>query len=278
MTIAARGFDRLMSVASLPMYDLPEIADQTRAFWRGLAGHLRDVGVVRVPETLAKEPKLPHHWLSDDLLFSQTCGYPFVRFLGGRVKLVATPCYCAPGCKGADYCSIVVVHRDAPYRAFADLRGKRAAVNNPDSQSGYNALRALVAPMSSGGRFFADAVKSGSHVGSLSLVAAGKAEVAAIDCVTFALLSRYRPAVVAEVRELCRTARAPGLPYIMSKSFGEAQLKQVRLALGAAINDPSLRQTRSALLLEGIRLLPETEYIRISDMEAIASARNCHAL
>ena len=267
-----------MLVASLPMYDLPEIADKTRAFWRGLAGHLRNAGAMQVPETLTREPELPQHWLSDRLLFSQTCGYPYIHFLKDRVSLVATPCYSAPGCQGADYCSVIVVHRDAPYRVVANLRNKRAAINNPESQSGANALRALVAPMSEGGRFFAQVLKSGSHAGSLSMVAAGKADVAAIDCVTFALLARYRPAAVADVRELCRSALTPGLPYVMSRSLGEATLDRVRRALASAIEDPLLDQTRSDLLLEGMRRLPETEYKRILEMEAVASTHNCRPL
>ena len=85
-----------MSRASLPMYDLPEASAATEAFWRGLARQFRRAGVAEVPEALSRRPLLPEHWLAPDLLFSQTCGYPFRRAIKDRVKLVATPCYAAP--------------------------------------------------------------------------------------------------------------------------------------------------------------------------------------
>lgn len=116
-----------MALASLPMYDLPETEDATRSLWDGLAGHLRSAGIPDVPDDLTRHINVPEHWLSPDLLFSQTCGYPFTHYLKGRVRLVATPCYQVPGCQGAEYCSILVVPAGASTRSFVDLRGKRAA-------------------------------------------------------------------------------------------------------------------------------------------------------
>src|SRR4029077_15357307 len=101
-------------------------------------------------------------WLSDELLFSQTCGYPLTHALKGRVQLLATPCYSADGCEGASYCSFVIVPADSPATTLADLQGKRVAFNTPDSQSGMNALRALIAPIAGGGRVLAQANEGGS--------------------------------------------------------------------------------------------------------------------
>src|SRR5262245_36812262 len=128
------------------MYDLPEPARATNALWRGLARHFRQAGLSEVPERLTPNPDLPAHWLSPDLLFGQTCGYPLRRAVRGRVRVVATPRYAAAGCEGARYCSLLLVQEASGYRALEDLRGARAAFNGTDSQSGYNALRYLVAP------------------------------------------------------------------------------------------------------------------------------------
>src|SRR5690349_16318786 len=111
-----------MHLASLPMYDLPETEDATRTLWRGLAEHLGREGIPEVPDALTRHLNIPEHWLSPDLLFSQTCGYPLTHALKGRVRLVATPCYDAPGCQGAEYCSIVVVPASASTRSFVELR------------------------------------------------------------------------------------------------------------------------------------------------------------
>jgi ABC-type phosphate/phosphonate transport system substrate-binding protein len=259
-----------MRLASLPMYDLPETGDATRALWNGLAQHLRSVGILDAPDSLTRQPSLPDHWLSADLLFSQTCGYPLTHALRGRVSLVATPCYDAPGCEDASYCSIVVVPAGAPTRTFAELRSKRAALNSTKSHSGFNALRALAAPLAKGGRFFGEAIESGSHAASLELVSAGQADVAAIDCVTFALLSRYRPPAIAHVRELCRSALAPALPYVTSGTAGDHRIRLLRQGLQSAMDDPALAEARAALLLKGARRLPEQAYRRIIELEDLA--------
>src|SRR5579871_4250160 len=150
-----------MSFASLPMYNPAEAPGASAALWRGIARHFRRAGIEDVPDVLLDRPPVPDHWFSDELLFSQTCGYPLTHALKGKVRLVATPCYEADGCEDASYCSFVIVPADSPARSLADLRGKRVAFNTPDSQSGMNALRALVAPLAGGKRFFGDVIETG---------------------------------------------------------------------------------------------------------------------
>ena len=267
-----------MSRASLPMYDLPEASAATEALWRGLARHFRRAGVAEVPEALSRRPLLPEHWLAPDLLFSQTCGYPFRRAIKDRVKLVATPCYAAPGCEGPSYRSLLMVKADSRFRAIEDLRGARVAFNSPESQSGYNALRFLVAPLARDGRFFGALVETGGHELSLTAVAEGRADVAAVDCVTLALFARYQRPFMAELREVGRTAAAPGLPYVTAGSADPDLLRRLRDGLGAAMTDPDLRPAREALLLSDIALLPDSAYERMDEMEVAAAARGYPAL
>src|SRR5262249_9918497 len=203
-----------MPLASLPMYDLPELHAATDAWWQGLARAFRREGIADVPDGLDRRQCYRDAWLARDLLFSQTCGYPLVHALAGRVELVATPSYGAEGCEGSNYCSLVIVRADSTVGAIEDLRGLRCAINGHDSQSGYNTLRALVATVAKEGRFFGSVAVSGSHMASLAIVASGQADVAAVDCVTHGLLARYRPQALAGTRVLCRTASAPSLPYV----------------------------------------------------------------
>jgi ABC-type phosphate/phosphonate transport system substrate-binding protein len=262
-----------MSVASLPMYNPPGAAGASEALWRGLARHFRRAGIPDVPDGLATQPTLPDHWLSPDLLFSQTCGYPLTHALAGGVQLVATPCYDAPGCEGPSYCSILVVAADSPATSPADLRGKRAAFNTPDSQSGMNALRAVIAPLAEGGRFFAEVIETGGHAASLDLVASGAAEVAAIDAVSLALFAQYRRPTMARVRALCRSPSAPGLPFITAGGASHERVMRLRDGLRAAMADPDLAGARQALLLRDIMLLPDSAYDPILDMEQAAQRR-----
>ena len=267
-----------MKLASLPMYDLPEVAAATLELWRGLARHIRAAGVPDVPPQLTARPRLPEHWLSPYLLFSQSCGYPLTHALKGKVRAVATPCYDAPGCKGSDYCSVIVVPKSAPAHAFADLRDKVVAFNGSDSQSGFNAFRALAAPLAEDGRFFSESIETGSHVASLEMVASGEADAAAIDCVTLALLAKHRRAAVAPIRPLCRSASVPALPFVTAASTSDEVLRGLRRGLASAMADEEMADVRAKLLLTGVQVLPDDAYEPIIAMEQAAFAKGYRAL
>lgn len=261
-----------MAVASLPMYDLPELRPATDAWWQGLGRAFRREGIVEVPGSLDRGETYHGVWLMRDLLFSQTCGYPLTHALAGRVELVATPCYRAEGCVGPDYCSFVIVAADSAASAIGDLRGLRCAINADDSQSGYNALRALVAGAAINGRFFGSVAVTGSHQASLACVASGQADVAAIDCVTHALLARHRPRAIEGTRVLCRTASAPALPYVTRAGADADLVRRLRAGLDRALADADLAEVRGALLLTGAAVLPLAAYDRIDQLEDAAIA------
>ena len=252
------------------MYALPELAAATNGWWQGLRHHFERAGIADVPRHLQEPSDLLSHWLAPDLLFTQTCGYPLTHALDDKVQLVAAPCYDAPGCEGASYRSVVVVRDDSGITGLADLRGKRVAFNGTDSQSGYNTLRALVSPMAARGKLFDQAIESGAHRRSLGMVRAGEADVAAIDCVSLALLERVAPAELAGIRQLCLTAPAPSLPYITSKSMAAETIRRLQDGLRSAIEDPGLRAVREELLLEDIAVLSIDDYAPILAMEQAA--------
>ena len=261
-----------MPIASLPMYDLAPAA--ARDWWRGLAKHLAAAGLRDVPVALTEPPDVTAHWRVPELLFSQTCGYPLTHALAGQVGLVATPCYDTPGCDGPDYCSFVVVGADNPAATVADLRGQRCAINGLDSQSGCNALGALIAPVAGSAPFFASVTISGKHERSVAMVRDGQADVAAIDCIVHGLIALHRPASLDGTRILCRTAAAPAPAFITALRHGPDTLARLRDGLQAACADPALAESRTALLLGGCEVLPLEAYDRILEMERDAA----HAL
>lgn len=256
--------------ASLPMYDLPEARAATDAWWAGLAQAFRRAGLAGTPERLTRGAGARRLWRARDLLFSQTCGYPLTHALFGRVRLIATPVYAAAGCEGARYRSLLCVRADEAAHDLPALAGRVAAVNAPDSHSGCNVLRAMVAPLAPGRRFFASVVVSGSHAASLALVRRGKADVCAVDCVSHALLTRYRPDAVAGLRLLTASPAAPGLPYVTAASLAADDVARLRDGLMEALADPRLRAAREALLIAGVRVLPYGEYRSIVAFEEAA--------
>lgn len=258
---------------ALQMYDLPEVKWATDALAAQLLINLRRAGFLEVPYSLDRELDYKAQWSEPDLLFAQTCGYPFVSFLAGQVRYVATPAYGAPHSIGHRYCSLLIVREDDKARALPDLRGRRAAFNRTYSQSGYNTLRHAVAPLARDGRFFGGLLETGSHGGSIAAVRENRADVAAIDNVSHALLARWRPDSVAGLRVIGRTATAPNLPYITRGAASDEEVERLRLALAETFADRALAEAREALLLTGVAVLPEDSYAPILAMEAAAKAQ-----
>ncbi len=259
-----------MTAASLPMYDLPEVTLATDSWWRGLAGAMTREGIAEVPHSLTRGAEFVDLWRDPGLLISQTCGYPLTHEYKDDLRLIATPAFSAPGCGGPAYRSFIVVREDDPAKEPADLKGRVIAFNGPESQSGYSAPRAVFAPLSQDGKFFSRAAESGGHANSLDMVAKGKADVCAADCVTYALLARYRPDTVRGLRVLAESPSAPGLPYVTRASLDEDILARLRAALGAAAQDPGLAETRAALFIAGFEVLPDSAYARIVEIENTA--------
>ena len=253
-----------MRLAALPMYDLPEVAAPTDALWAGLAERLRAGGVRDVPDRLQRGGDVRAIWASPQLLFAQTCGFPLMHEFDGRLALIATPRYAVGGCEGPTYRSRIVVRSDDPRERFADFRGAVAAINSEDSHSGFNILRWRIAQEGRSG-FFTKVVRTGAHAASLAAVQCGQADLAAIDCVTFALLERHRPAALAGIRVLEDTPVAPALPFVTAAATRAEERELLRRSLQETLSDPSLASACEALLLSGIEELPLARYEVIRD-------------
>lgn len=261
-----------MMQISLPMYDLPCVRTATDAWAAGLARALAGEGVEDVPETLTRGVGVADLWRAPDLLLSQTCGYPLITAYADALSLVLAPVYATPGCSGGSYRSFVVVHEGNAAASLEELRGARCVINGPTSQSGMNVLRREVAPLARDGRFFGGVSVSGNHPNSIAMIAAGEADAAAIDCVTFGLLAAHEPAAVSAVRILCETRAAPSLPYVMAKHASAELHDRIVAALRRAMADPVLAGAREALLLDGFVELSVADYAVMTEMESDAAA------
>ncbi|KXU82561.1 phosphate ABC transporter substrate-binding protein [Paraburkholderia monticola] len=253
-------------IAALPMYNVTPALDLEWREW------LDDVLRRVKPACRIVEPDEELHgfWRRPNLLISQTCGYPLMQGLHEDVQLIATPCFDAPGCDGAHYSSVLVTRADARFDTLASCRGARAAYNQDDSNSGMNAFRHAVAPLARAGMFFGAVLRTGSHLGSLRAVAENRADVAAIDCVTFAFVCDVLPELARRVRTIGMTAASPGLPLIAATNVPPATIAALRDALNETL---SIRPERAKRLrLKGFSTLPLTDYARIGELESQARA------
>ncbi len=248
------------AVAALPMYDWPDVRETTDTLWHHLALALKARGL-DVPDRLDRERSSDNVWRDPDLLIAQTCGYPFVTEYRDHVRLVATPVYNVEGCSGPLYCSQIVVRSDENAQTLAELQGRRVAINNMASQSGFAALRAAVTALGQPGPFFGAAELSGSHLNSMRSVADGGADVAAIDTVAWALALRYRPDIANHLKSIATTAMTPGLPFVTARSRPDEDVRLIAEALDECLANPGTAGARAQLFLKSVDRVAEADYL-----------------
>jgi len=256
-------------IASLGMYDFPPLQAANDRLWAGIRNGLCDRGVA-APDRLTRGGEAFWvAWQSQELVLSQTCGYPLRARLHGRVILVGTPDFGVPECKPGYYRSVFIARADDPRETVAEYSGSRFAYNEDLSQSGWAAPQNHAV---ANGLRFPPALHTGEHRLSARAVAEGRADLAAIDAVTWALLVRHDE-VTRNLKVVGHTDPTPGLPYIAALgSDGDALFA----AIGAAIADLSPAD-RDLLHLRGIVRIPIAEFLSVpvpSAPDAIALAMN----
>jgi ABC-type phosphate/phosphonate transport system substrate-binding protein len=257
-------------IAALPMYDFPALQDANDALWAALRRELIEAGAVETPRQLTRHLAHFEVWTHPLLLFGQACEYPLAESLAGSVRLIATPRYTAPGCEGARYRSAIVVRQKDSAESLGDLRNRRCAINEATSNSGMNLLRASIAPLANGARFFGHILFSGSHLRSVEMVADGEADVAAVDCVSLAHFRRLYPSAVADLRILDWTPSSPSLPFIAAGETSDTMLEILRSSLAAVLADRKLDSVRELLLLDGFDLEPIAGFTEVLELKRTA--------
>lgn len=266
----------MQPIAALPNYYSNPTA--LEAFWSALRRRLSEAGLRDLPQALTWPTDLRAHWRDPALLLGQTCGYPLVTELTGQVRVVGSLCHDAPGCQGVRNRSQLVVRADDPATRLEQFRGRTVAYNGSDSQSGYNALRALVAPVAVDGRFFGRGIEAGYHLKAAEAVRDGLADIASIDCVSLAGFRRYLPESVRGLRVLGETDDFVGLPLITALHTDDTTLALLRSALADTIADPANASICADLLLVGFEALEYEGYAKHLAMRDGAYALGCHSL
>jgi ABC-type phosphate/phosphonate transport system substrate-binding protein len=259
-------------IAVLPMYEFPWTAAANDALWAAISARLDGAGV-EAPRRLTRGPDLASHWRDPRLIFGQTCGYPYVTGLKSLVTLIAAPEYAFPGCEGATHRSFIIRRARDPRHELREFRGSTAGLNAHDSNTGMNLFRAAIARIAGGAPFFGSIAVTGSHEASMTAVAEGQADLAAIDCVSFALIERSRPELAERVAIVAESAFSPSLPFIAAARLDALAIGAIQQALFTALADPNLAEARAALGLAGARAAAPNDYDQVAEIEREAAAQ-----
>jgi ABC-type phosphate/phosphonate transport system substrate-binding protein len=225
--------------AELLMYTAPEPIHQANERW--LTRILEHLGDTRRD---AEGLSLLDLWLSPHLLLTQTCGYPLMTALRGKVRVLGRPRYELPDSSGGNHCSLILGRIEDARRTLPEFRDSRGVINGQDSNSGMNLLRHQLASLQRDGRFFSQVGISGSHRESLRWLREDLADLAAIDSVTFAYLARHAAEEVAGLRVIARSALSPALPFITAATVTDEQAEELLQVMNLALRElPEVAQT-----------------------------------
>jgi ABC-type phosphate/phosphonate transport system substrate-binding protein len=223
--------------------------------WALIRDGLRARGLA-APERLTRgEGAYWPAWQAPDLVLSQTCGLPFRARLHGQVTLIGTPDYAVDGCPPGYYRSVLVVRRDDLRAGLGGFDGAGLAFNEALSQSGWAAPQAHAAGL---GLAFTPALQTGGHQLSCHAVAEGHADIAAVDAVSWRLLTRFDP-VCDGLRVIGETEPTPGLPLIAGPDADQPATFAAFAAAIAALTP----QDRASLGLRALIAIPKAVYLAV---------------
>ncbi len=240
---------------SLPMYDLPGVERDVDALWAAIAER-SGVDPVRLhPDDLHR------HWRSGEFVLSQTCGFPLVETLD-QVTVVGVFTTAVGVGEGSHYQSVIIEPKLSS--------SGPVAMNSWDSLSGYVSLAHFLAVerpdvLDSGP---VATMITGGHRYSLAAVASGLASLASIDAVTFDILSRTAPDVVAAVRRVGSGPTVPCLPLVAINDEHRARLRET---LDEVVQMESLQPALRRLAITGFSPLDRHAYSGVPTL--IAKAR-----
>jgi phosphonate transport system substrate-binding protein len=207
---------------------------------------------------------------------SFVCGLAYIELCGpDRLPLrpVAAPVLAGRRFQGRPiYFSDVIVHRDSPFRTFADLQGASWCFNEPLSHSGYGITRYCLVQMGHTAGFFGRVVEAGFHQRSIRLVRDGEVDASAIDCHVLALALRDDPALAEELRIIDSLGPSTVQPVVVADWLPEDLREGVRQALLELADDPQARPWLQRGLIECFTAVDDSAYDDLRRMRAACAA------
>ena len=140
------------------------------------------------------------------------------------------------------YYSGLFVHADAPIMSVSDLRGRRVALGDVNSTSSF--ILPVTMMMEAGlnpARDLAEVRITGSHVNSLSALAAGHVDAAALSLVSYERAVREGVPGADRLRLLARSGPIPYPPLIVSRRLSEDRRRRLRDAFDHVADAPGVR-------------------------------------
>ena len=198
--------------------------------------------------------------LTGTFVVGQVCGITLAMAPPGRFHYLATPVMDDNAVPAGHYNSLIITPRDGGIDSLAsfDPAHHRTVINEPGSFSGAITFAAHLRQAT--GHKLNTPLMSGGHLASVGMVAGGRADLAAIDRVSFALARAASPNDVAAVRVIDETAFYPGLPFVANGALPWQAVELIRDRLMDFRDQPAWREIADILQLRDLTILDAADY------------------
>jgi phosphonate transport system substrate-binding protein len=198
------------------------------------------------------------------------CGLPYVRKVAHpepAIELLAAPVMAGARYEERPiYFSDVVVRRESPYQAFADLRGASWSYNEPGSQSGYNLIHYHLATLGERSGYFSRVVEAGAHQTSLRMILDGEIDASAIDSTVLEMELTLRPELAPRVRVIATLGPSPIPPAVVSRQLPLSLRRVLRRSLLSMHREPVGTEILKAGMVARFTPVADPDYDEIRRM------------
>lgn len=195
--------------------------------------------------------------------FAWICDYPYVVFKG-QTRLLAVPVY-----EGRpSYSSYLIVPaKDRDTTSILQLKDRVFAYADPYSNTGYLTPRFQIQQLGQDpSHFFRKTFFTWGHRNTIEAVAAGLAHGGAVSSHVWQTMAKAKPEVTAATRIVTRSAEYGGPPFVARSMIGDAEFREMQLALLTMNEDAHGRKLLAGLNLDRFVLGDPGLYERVTQM------------
>ena len=198
----------------------------------------------------------------------QVCGITFATVPEGRYRYLATMVADSAEVPAGYYDSLLVTYATGGLSSPSDFdpARHRAVINETRSFSGNLSFAAHM--RAAHGISFGDVMQSGAHLRSIEMVAAGEAELAAIDRISFSLARHAMPHDVDGVAIIGRTASHPGIAFVADAGLPDLVVQKLRAAILGFRDDSAWAELQAILGVVDITVLDPKIYESMASVAA----------
>ena len=198
------------------------------------------------------------------LMLGQICGIEFAHAAPGQYHYLGS--FSLPGFARGTYNSVLISRASSRLDHIEVFAPEQhvMAINEAGSFSGAIAPAAHL--LGRGDAVFPQRQMTGGHLNSIAAVAAGAADLAAIDRLSFNLARAISPEQVEQVRVIDVTPARPGLPFICDAAVEDDEVEIMRQRLARATAQPFWAEFERLLEVTGIDMINPADFAAMREV------------